>query len=194
MKKNEFLKELEKRINKYHDHSEIISYYYELIQDKIDSGLDEEEAVESLGSLDEIVKAIESERETVKEEVTVKQAVSETKVENKGDVKSTEAKGMSGGKKFVYVLWTIATVCMCIVSISILIAAIAFLIATIAVMGSAFGVVFTSVAMGGFQFGIGLFLFGAAIVAVHYANVLVKFIFKHRPRWNSNVRKGLAGE
>ena len=68
------------------------------------------------------------------------------------------------------------------------------IIGTIALMGSAFGVVFTSIAMGGFQFGIGLFLFGAAIVGVHYANVLVKFIFKHRPRWNSNVRKGLAGE
>ena len=193
MRKNEFLRNLENRINKYPDHAEIISYYYELIQDKIDSGMDEEEAVASLGSLDEIVRAIESEKYSTKEEVTVKQAVKEEPIATSTN-ESNGPKRINGGKRFVYVLWVIATVCMCIVSISILVAAIAFLIATIAIMGSAFGVVFTSISIGGFQFGIGLFLFGAALVAVHFASVLVRFIFRHKPHWTSNVRKGLAGE
>lgn len=194
MGKNEFLRELERKINKYPDHGEIISYYYELIQDKMDSGMDEDEAVASLGSLDEIVRAIESEKYNAKEESTVKQAVKDEPVATVEASESNGPKRINGGKRFVYVLWVIATVCMCIASISILVIAISFLIATIAIMGSAFGVVFTSISIGGFQFGAGLFLFGAALIAVHFASVLVRFIFRQKNVWTNNIRKGLAGE
>lgn len=194
MRKNEFLRELEKKINQYPDHGEIISYYYELIQDKMDSGMDEDEAVASLGSLDEIVRAIENEKDNAKEESTVRQAVKEQPVESQGANESNGPKRINGGKRFVYVLWVIATVCMCIASISILVIAITFLIATICIMGSAFGIVFTSISIGGFQFGLGLFLFGAAIVGVHFASVLVRYIFRQKNVWSKNIRKGLAGE
>ena len=61
-------------------------------------------------------------------------------------------------------------------------------------MGSAFGVAFTSISIGGFQFGAGLFLFGASIIGVHFASVLVRYIFRQKNVWTKNIRKGLAGE
>ncbi len=194
MTKNEFIRELESRIKKYPDHSEITSYYYELIQDKMDSGMTEYEAVESLGSLDKIVRDIENERDSLKDEIVVSdnlenKASDETKVE-------TKPKGIHGGKKFVYVLWVIATVFMCIEAILTLIVAICFMIGTIALIFSS-GLIlakFESLALSGFQFGIGLFLFGVALVAVHYAKVLVKFIFRGKRVWSKNIRKGLGGE
>ena len=195
MTKNEFISELENRIKKYPDHSEIISYYYELIQDKMDSGMSELEAVSSLGSLDKIVKDIENERD-LKEEIVITEEASETenKEETKEEVKTEGTKRINGGKRFVYVLWVIGTVFMCIASIIVLIVAISFMIATVALMISSATITAVSVSMASFHFGIGLFLFGIALVGVHYAKVLVKFIFHQRPGWTKTVRKGLAGE
>ena len=196
MSKNEFLKELENRIKKYPDHNEIVSYYYELIQDKIDSGMTEIEAVESLGSLDKIVRDIEVEKDNQREEMYVKEEVRENKTTTNEvkETKTTEARRMSGGKKFAYVLWTIATIFMCIGSIIVLIVAIAAMVGSIAAMIASITIVATSTSMASFYFGIGLFAFGATLVGVYYAKTLVSFIFHHRPRWKQNVRKGLAGE
>ena len=198
MNKNEFMNELEKRIKKYPDHSEIISYYYELISDKMDSGMTESEAVESLGSLDDICKNIENERASIREEVKVEEIKAEepkevapVKTESK---ESNGPKRINGGKRFVYVLWVIGTVFMCIASIIVLIVAISFMIATVALMISSATITAVSVSMASFHFGIGLFLFGIALVGVHYAKVLVKFIFHQRPGWTKTVRKGLSGE
>ena len=195
MTKNEFIRELESRIRKYPDHSEITSYYYELIQDKMDSGMTESEAVESLGSLDKIVKDIENERESLKSEVVVSDVKENDTTSN--DIKiENKPKGIHGGKRFVYVLWVIATVFMCIAAIITLIVAISFMIGTIGLMLTS-GIIlakFESIALSGFQFGMGLFLFGAALVAVHYARVLVTFIFRGKRVWSKNIRRGLGGE
>ena len=193
MNKKEFITELELRIKKYPDYKEIIAYYDEVIQDKIDMNyMTEEEAVASLGSLNEICRNIDEQRSQVKDEriEEVKVAVKE---EAKQEVKQ-EPKRMSGGKKFVYVLWTIATVLMAIVSITILIGTILLMVESIVGMAISATILPTSIAMAGFCFGAGLFVFGFSIVAIHYAKVLVKFIFKSRPKWNKQVRKGLAGE
>ena len=192
MTKTTFLNELERRIRKYPDHNEIIQYYNELIQDKIDLGMLEDEAVASLGSIDEICKNIEEQRGIIKDEEE-KEEVKAAVVENK-QTQSNEPKRINGGKRFVYVLWVIATVCMCFWAIITLIVSIAFLIGTIGIMITSSVVITQSVAIAGFQFGIGLFLFGAAIVAVHYAKVFVKFIFTGKREWSKSVRKGLAGE
>ena len=198
MNKNEFMNELEKRIKKYPDHSEIISYYYELISDKMDSGMTESEAVESLGSLDDICKNIENERASIREEVKVEEIKAEepkdvapAKTENK---ESNGPKRINGGKRFVYVLWVIASVFICIAAISVLIASIALLVASVGLMISSAIIISTSVALAGLQFGVGMFIFGAALVAIHFARVLVKFVFKGKNNWTNNVRKGLAGE
>lgn len=195
MNKKEFISELETRIKKYPDYQEILDYYNEVIQDKIDMNyLTEQEAVASLGSLDEICRNIEEQRAQVKSDeiVEVKRAINEENV--KKEEPKEETKRVSGGKRFVYVLWIIATVVMCIASISLLIASIAFLIETIVIMAGSATMITVSTNIAMFIFGVGLFLFGMAIIAIHFSKVLVKFIFKHRPRWNKNVRKGLVGE
>ena len=194
MNKKEFISELESRIRKYPDHKEIIDYYNEVIQDKIDMNyMSEEEAVESLGSLDDICRNIEEQRAQVKDEniVEAREAIKES---NASSTTTNEKQRVSGGKKFLYVIWVIATVIFCIASIITMIVAISFLIGTIAIMISSATIATVSVAMASFHFGIGLFLFGIAIIGVHYAKVLVKFIFHQRPSWTKKVRKDLAGE
>ena len=197
MNKKEFINELESRIRKYPDYKEIIDYYNEVIQDKIDMNyMTEDEAVASLGSLDEICRNIEEQRAQVRdEEIKEVKASINTNSENKKVEEPKETtKRVSGGKRFVYVIWTIATVIFCIASISVMIAAITFLISTIVIMASSATTLTISTSMAMFIFGIGLFLFGISIIGVHYSKVLVRFMFTHRPRWNKNVRKGLVGE
>lgn len=197
MSKNEFIKELETRIKKYPDHNEVISYYFELIQDKIDSGMTEDEAVESLGSLDDIVREIEANNDNYKEEILNDNKEKEVEVVKTSEVKEENTpKRINGGKRFVYVLWVIATVFMCIGAITTLVISICFMIGTVAMMFTS-GLIlaqFESLALSGFQFGLGLFLFGAALIAVHYSKVLVRFIFKGKSVWTKNIRKGLGGE
>ena len=195
MNKREFISELESRIKKYPDYQEILDYYNEVIQDKIDMNyLTEQEAVASLGSLDEICRNIEEQRAQVKNDeiFEVRKAINEENT--KKEEPKQETRRVSGGKRFVYVLWIIATVIMCIASISLLIASIAFLIETIVIMAGSATMVTVSTSIAMFVFGAGLFLFGLSIIAIHFSKVLVKFVFHHRPRWNKNVRKGLVGE
>jgi len=192
MNKNEFISALESRIKKYPDYKEIIDYYNELIQDKIDMNyMTEDEAVASLGSLDEICKNIEEQRAQVKDE---KEEVRAAIKEENNKTEANQPRRMSGGKRFVYVLWTIATVFMAIFSIIVLIVAIASMVGSIAGMIASATIIATSTSIASFYFGIGLFVFGITIIGVHYAGVLVKFVFKNRPRWTNNVRKGLEGE
>ena len=193
MNKREFISELESRIKKYPDYQEILDYYNEVIQDKIDMNyLTEQEAVASLGSLDEICRNIEEQRAQVKNEDVAE--VREAIKESTSNTNTTEKQRVSGGKKFLYVIWVIATIIFCIASIITMIVAISFLIGTIAIMISSATIATVSVSMASFHFGIGLFLFGIAIIGVHYAKVLVKFIFHQRPSWTKKVRKDLAGE
>lgn len=60
MNKNEFLKELEIRLQVF-DKSEIenrLTYYSEIIEDHIEDGQNEEQAVDSLGNMDTIINEI----------------------------------------------------------------------------------------------------------------------------------------
>lgn len=60
MLKSEFLKQLENRLVGIpkEDLNRTIDYYNEIISDKQEDGMSEEEAIDSLGSIDEIVKDI----------------------------------------------------------------------------------------------------------------------------------------
>ena len=60
MNKREFLDELNKRLSKISksEREKSISYYDEIIQDMIDSGMDEKEAVKQQGEIDDIVESI----------------------------------------------------------------------------------------------------------------------------------------
>jgi uncharacterized membrane protein len=77
MTKNEFLKQLEDAL-KYLPQSEIeqrVSFYSEMIEDKIEEGILEEEAVSSIGTVEEIVSQIVEEfplARIVKQKITNK--------------------------------------------------------------------------------------------------------------------------
>lgn len=68
MKRKEFIKQLDKQLYflKYEERQDILNYYNELICDKTDLGLKEEDAVLSVGSIEEIVSKLkESNPDTV---------------------------------------------------------------------------------------------------------------------------------
>lgn len=63
MNKNQFLEELRKRISglPQEDIDERIAFYSEMIDDRMEEGITEEEAVDSLGTVDSVVEQIMSE-------------------------------------------------------------------------------------------------------------------------------------
>ena len=58
MNRNEFIQELSKKLEGYpkEDVQKTIDFYNEIIEDKLEDGISEEEAVLSLGTIEEIVK------------------------------------------------------------------------------------------------------------------------------------------
>lgn len=80
MKKDEFLNELRKRLQGLpkDEIDERVSFYDEMIEDMVDDGKTEEEAVESFGSIDDVVLSIADKtklRSLVKERVTPKRKI-----------------------------------------------------------------------------------------------------------------------
>lgn len=63
MTKSEFIRKLNSRLSNFPENevSDRVSFYTEIIDDYIDEGISEEEAVEKLGSIDEIVSSIAGE-------------------------------------------------------------------------------------------------------------------------------------
>lgn len=68
MSKNEFLKELESRLNGLpkEDIKERVAFYEEMINDRLEEGKSEEEALKEIGTVDEIVAQITKETPLVK--------------------------------------------------------------------------------------------------------------------------------
>lgn len=197
MDREEFISELNKRIKDNPDHNDIISYYFELISDKIDSGMSEDDAVASLGSLDDIVKNIEENKEDIEFnesnnpiDFVYSKANNEAKEENN----TKQPKELSGGRKFWYVIWCIATVCFCIISVFVF-------IMTIIGIGVGSGLIILGAiqmaAVKSFGFvilGVGLFILGTSLAGIYYANFLRNFMFSNRISWNNKIRSQLAGE
>ena len=81
MKKKEFLKELEKNLKGLpeRDIEERIEFYSEMIDDRIEDGKTEEEAVSEIGSIDEVVDQIAKDTSLVrlvKNKITPKKSIS----------------------------------------------------------------------------------------------------------------------
>jgi len=197
MDREEFISELNKRIKDNPDHNDIISYYFELISDKIDSGMSEDDAVASLGSLDDIVKNIEENKEDIEFNESnnpIDFVSSKSNNEAKEENNTKQPKELSGGRKFWYVIWCIATVCFCIISVFVF-------IMTIIGIGVGSGLIILGAiqmaAVKSFGFvilGVGLFILGASLAGIYYANFLRKFMFSNRISWNNKIRSQLAGE
>lgn len=80
MKKNEFIDQLRSRLSglPQDDINERLSFYSEMIDDRIDDGVPEEEAVADIGSVDEVVNTILAEyplTKLVKNKVTPKKGM-----------------------------------------------------------------------------------------------------------------------
>lgn len=93
MTREEFISKLNEKIKDYNDHNDIVSYYFELISDKMDSGMSEEDAVASLGDIDTIVKNIEESKDELKDDtkdIVVVEAKKEEKTED--NINTNEAK------------------------------------------------------------------------------------------------------
>ena len=62
MEKEEFLEELRNRLNglPQKDIDERVSFYSEMIDDRVEDGMTEEEAINNIGGIDEVVKQIAS--------------------------------------------------------------------------------------------------------------------------------------
>ena len=81
MKKEEFLSELEKRLSglSQEEIAERVSFYREMIDDRIDDGVSEEEVIAQIGPVDMVVEQIMSEiplSRLVKDKVTPKKGLS----------------------------------------------------------------------------------------------------------------------
>ncbi len=86
MSKNEFISDLRERLSHIPaiEVQKVLQYYIEMIDDRVEDGMSEQDAVKSLGSLDEIVKNIENE---ISLGIVVKEKVKE-KTEKNGKIKN----------------------------------------------------------------------------------------------------------
>lgn len=196
MNREEFINKLNESIKNNPDHNEIISYYFELISDKMEAGMTEEEAVSSLGDIDTIIKNI---NDNVDDDVEFKSNAKDlvSNIENKDNTNTNNDnsnKELSGGKAFALVLWKIATVLFCIAAMALYV----FSIILIAI--SAGFIIYGAIQIpailsyGTLFIGIGLFILGAGLVGIYYTRFLRKFMFGNRQRWNKMIESKLVGE
>lgn len=81
MKKNEFVNKLRFQIRKFEkeEKEEIVNYYNELIDDRLDNGEKEEEIIESLGRVKDIVDNLVQERQSGKKVLLKERKISAVK-------------------------------------------------------------------------------------------------------------------
>ena len=99
MRKNEFINAIRGSLRGY-PHNEVensIEFYSEIIDDRVENGMTEEEAVASLGDLDMIIK-------NIKVDMPLKSVIKERVKENKEE-RIRENKHMSAGFVFYMLLW-----------------------------------------------------------------------------------------
>lgn len=195
MTREEFISKLNENIKNIPDHNDIISYYFELISDKMESGMSEEEAVASLGDMDTIIKNIIDDKE---EDIEFKEEAIKDHLEDKKSKAenntTTESHELSGGRKFVYVLWSIATVLFCIAAMFIYVFSFIMIGVSVGLLGVGIYQMTGLLSYGFLIFGCGLFILGASLVGIYYSNYLRKFMFGNRIRWNEIIRTKLVGE
>lgn len=211
MTKNEFIEMLDKKLYNYPDRNDIISYYYELISDKIDSGEKEEDVIASLGDIDDIIRNVENngDANTLNKVNTTKNNAQELKAEKvEGIIYNSSTSysnqdnsatkpvndGPHGGRKFWYVVWRIAIIVFIVASILALIGVIftSILCISVTVMGCV--EISTDLSVGLMIAGIGAFLTGMSFAGINYISKVPGFLLSNRAKWTQNIRNGLKGE
>lgn len=151
MRKEEFLKGLNKRLYglKKTDKEDILNYYQELIEDKVENeNITEEEVINSLGSLDDIAKRVNPNFE-VSEQIT---------------------------NPVVKVVYAIILFGIVIGTISLFASIVGLAVATIFLLVSGLSAIVTEFYSALIWLGAGLILLGILVIAVPASIKLVKFI------------------
>ncbi len=120
MKKEEFLSQLKKEIETLSakDVDDVINYYNELIQDRIENGENEEDVIVSLGAIDIIANNILEEKKNTPKVETVKPEI----VNEKENTKTNEKKNWSASKIILVILASPLLLVLLIIILSLLIA------------------------------------------------------------------------
>ena len=164
MKKNEFLGELRKKLHGLTDKDIALSedYYGEMIDDKIEDGMNEEDAIAALGELDDIVKEI-------LREIPLHRIVRE-KAKSRRHLRAWEIVLISlGSPLWVPILIAFAAVILA-VYISTWAVVISCYAAAVALAGSSVGIfVGACISFVIYGAGEGLFLLGAALILASLA-------------------------
>ncbi len=177
MNKSEFLKLLYSKLAGLED-SEIkksLNYYSEMIDDRVEDGELEEEAVASLGDIDEIVDDIQS------QSPPAKQIKGKRKIGNKIFVIILIILGSPIWLSILLALFAVviaiyATVASIIIALFSVV--VAFLLGgAVAVIGSPI-IMYSNIYTGIFIIGAGLILFGLGVFSAYGTVILTKLIFK----------------
>lgn len=178
MNKSEFLAALREKLNGVpeDDINKSLDFYAEMIDDRVEDGMSEEEAVEALGSMEEIIAQILSEvslPKLVKEKVKPKQALKVWEV----------VLLVLGAPIWVPIVLALCSVVlsaylavwMMIISLYVLDLSVA--LSGLALIGLAFGALIQSnFAVFGMMFGCGLILMGLSVLLFFGFNLVTKGI------------------
>lgn len=178
MKKKEFMHRLKRRTKKFDraERREILDYYDELIDDRIEEGEKERAVIRSLGSVDDIVDALVEERGL-------------DRVDSRGRTKPVVRNSVSGSKLVVLIvtlpLWLIAAVIVLSFIIFLIALMFSLVCAALAIAGCGVyysigaAVQFTVSGMRGFvQLGGGLILIALGVLLTFYLTKLFVVVTK----------------
>lgn len=163
MKKDEFLKCLEEKIIDSTEKENLLNYYNELIEDKIDSGLSEEEAVFSLGPIEDIIK-----KSNVKEKIKIDE-----------DVKNNTNINIDTKKISEIIIAILLWFCLIFGGIFIIgsiIALISVFITSIGLFGLSFFIALDNIYFAMLLIGISLVLAGIVFIAIPSLIKLLKLL------------------
>lgn len=169
--KEKYLLELENKLYKYgiSDHERIIAFYIEAIEDRIDSGMTEEEAINDIGNVDEVMVDIV-------QDLSLKQAM-KVKV-NKAKEKTKYYLAYIAPLMLLYSL-CVGSCYLVLLVLSLSLYAILFSVTVVGVVGLFYGII---IMISG-SVGLGLLVLVSSIVAIiicmfsfHPINLLVKKI------------------
>lgn len=166
MTQNEFLSELKAHLSKIpkNEREKIVEYYAEIINDKIDEGKTEEQAVSELGSPEQVAQS-------------VLEDYSDNDSKNKENKKSHSVGAIIGFSVLIpFVILMIAV--LGVVSLSFIISSAALLIGGAAFLISSFWIFLQNFSAGLFQLGAGFFAAAIGVFAMYGSIAFGKLYFR----------------
>lgn len=172
MTKKTFVDQLEKRLKKYDniDRKEIINYYNELIEDRIENGENEEDVIVSLGSIDMIIANLTGEKQVEPKIVEREKKISTPKV----------ICLIVLSPLWFVMLITLFSLLIALVStlFAIAVSLLSVFFSGVAYLLGSFILMFDNFYLGLIQFGLSLFLISLGVIFFKYGVKLIVYIFK----------------